>query len=255
MYGWRAEEVLGRHVWEAVPLGLSEEQRAEALRELSERGRFRTEAITYAKDGAPVYVEGITIALRDEQGDCPINGYVNIRRDVTERKRAEEELRKSHKRIENILESITEAFVALDGQWRFTYINERALDRIRKAKGEELTREELLGKKFWVVFPEAANTTIYQKCHEALRGRQTVQVTKRTSRLRMSGTRFTFTLRKTGYRSTPTTSPSAGWRRRSYWRASGAFVCCRKLFLNRSGVISQMGPSIISTSGGSITPV
>jgi len=43
---------------------LSENQRAESLRELSEKGRIRTEAMTYAKDGTPVYVEGITIALR-----------------------------------------------------------------------------------------------------------------------------------------------------------------------------------------------
>jgi PAS domain S-box-containing protein len=89
MYGWRADEVLGRDLWEAVPSDLSEEQRAEALRELSERGRFRIEALTYAKDGTPVYVEGITIALRGEP-DGEITGYVNIRRDISERKWAEE---------------------------------------------------------------------------------------------------------------------------------------------------------------------
>src|SRR5215211_845526 len=86
MYGWRADEVLGRHLWEeVVPVDMSDEQRSEALRELAERGRFRTEVITYAKYGTPVYVEGITIALR-EQGEGEITGYVNIRRDITERK-------------------------------------------------------------------------------------------------------------------------------------------------------------------------
>jgi len=90
MYDWRADEVLGRNLWEAVPVDLSEEQRAEALRELSERGRLRIEALTYAKDGTPVYVEGITIALRGEQGEGEITGYVNIRRDISGRKWAEE---------------------------------------------------------------------------------------------------------------------------------------------------------------------
>lgn len=90
MYGWRADEALGRHIWEIVPVNMSEEQRAEALRELDERGRFRTEVITHGKDGTPVYVEGITIALRGEQKAGQITGYVNIRRDITERKRAEE---------------------------------------------------------------------------------------------------------------------------------------------------------------------
>jgi PAS domain S-box-containing protein len=93
MYGWRADEVLGRNLWEVVPSDLSEEQRAHALRELSERGRFRTEAMTYGKDGTPVYTEGITIALRGEQEEeGQITGYVSIRRDITERKRAEQEI-------------------------------------------------------------------------------------------------------------------------------------------------------------------
>jgi PAS domain S-box-containing protein len=93
MYGWSADEALGRNVWDVVPTDLSEEQRAEAIRELSGRDRFVTEVVTYAKDGTPVYVEGITIALREEP-DGEITGYVNIRRDVTERKRAEEALRR-----------------------------------------------------------------------------------------------------------------------------------------------------------------
>ena len=96
MYGWSEDEVLGRNVWEAVPVELSEEQRAEALEELSQGGRYRTEAITYDKDGTPVYVEGITIALRGgEQGEGQITGYLNIRRDISERKWAEERLNES----------------------------------------------------------------------------------------------------------------------------------------------------------------
>ena len=97
MYGWKADEVLGLSLWEAVPVDLSEEQRAKALRELAEKGRFRTEATTYAKDNTPVYVEGITIALRGEQGEGEITGYVNIRRDISERKSAEEWVEESRK--------------------------------------------------------------------------------------------------------------------------------------------------------------
>jgi hypothetical protein len=54
---------------------LSENQRAEALRELSEKGRFRTEAMTYAKDGTTVYVEGITIALRRGCGSAQRDAF------------------------------------------------------------------------------------------------------------------------------------------------------------------------------------
>ena len=99
----------------------------------------------------------------------------DLRIQIAERNRADEALRESSRQIENILESITEAFVALDHEWRFTYINERALGRIRRAKSEELRLEDLVGKNFWEVFPEAVGTTVYQKYWEAMRERKAAQ--------------------------------------------------------------------------------
>jgi len=174
MYGWRADEVMGRHIWEAVPVEMSEEQRAEALRALAETGRFRIEVATYGKDGRPVYVEGITITLRGEQGET--TGYVNIRRDISERKRSEEALRESRRRIENILESITEDFYTVDREWRFTYINDRALRSVQSGRRGELKREDLLGRNVWECFPELVGTVFYQKYHEAMREQKTVEV-------------------------------------------------------------------------------
>jgi PAS domain S-box-containing protein len=96
MYGWTADEVLGRHFWEAVPVALSEAQRADALRELRDTGRYRSETMTYGKDGVQVYVEGITMALRRNHAESgAVTGYVNIRRNITERKQTEEKLRRS----------------------------------------------------------------------------------------------------------------------------------------------------------------
>jgi PAS domain S-box-containing protein len=80
-----------------------------------------------------------------------------------------------NQRIENILESITDAFVAVDHEWRYTYMNERALRRMQGRKREELPREEFLGKNMWEVFPEAVGTTIYEKYHEAMREHKSVE--------------------------------------------------------------------------------
>jgi hypothetical protein len=44
-----------------------------------------------------------------------------------------------------------------------------------KCEGGGLTREDLLGKNMWEVFPEAVGTTIYDKYHEAMRGQETVR--------------------------------------------------------------------------------
>ena len=100
---------------------------------------------------------------------------MNIRRDITERKRAEEALRASTRRIENILESIADQFYAMDREWRFTYINERALVYMRRVKGEALTREDLLGTNVWELYPELVGSIYYQKYHEAVREQKTVQ--------------------------------------------------------------------------------
>jgi PAS domain S-box-containing protein len=119
MYGWRADEVLGSHIWQVVPLEMTEVQRAEGLRELAEKGRFRTEVITYGKEGMPVWVEGITVALRGEKGE--ITGYVNIRRDITERKRDEEELRRLNQDLaerERELHSLVRRIVAIQEEER-----------------------------------------------------------------------------------------------------------------------------------------
>jgi PAS domain S-box-containing protein len=119
MYGWRADEVLGSHIWQVVPVEMTEDQRPEGLRELAEKGRLRTEVITYGKEGMPVWVEGITVALRGEQGE--ITGYVNIRRDITERKRDEEELRRLNQDLaerERELHSLVRRIVAIQEEER-----------------------------------------------------------------------------------------------------------------------------------------
>ena len=82
----------------------------------------------------------------------------------------------SDRRIQAILESITDTFIALDRQWRFTYLNDRALDHMGSEKGEELTREGLLGKIFWEEFPELVGTTLYQQLHRALREQEAEEV-------------------------------------------------------------------------------
>ena len=65
--------------------------------------------------------------------------------------------------ISNILESITDAFVAFDRHWCYTYVNDQATRLLHK------TREELLGRHVWKeVFPETVGTLAYQEFHRAI---------------------------------------------------------------------------------------
>ncbi len=59
--------------------------------------------------------------------------------------------------VENILESITDAFVALDKQWRITYANAEA-ERITGS-----SRENLLGRNHWDLYPAAVGTAVHRE--------------------------------------------------------------------------------------------
>jgi len=67
------------------------------------------------------------------------------------------------------LECITDEFNAFDREWRFAYLNAAALNSIRRVKGEALTREGVLGKNVWEMFPAHVGSIFYQKYHDAMR--------------------------------------------------------------------------------------
>ncbi|NBB85019.1 MAG: PAS domain S-box protein [Bacteroidetes bacterium] len=71
------------------------------------------------------------------------------------------ELRLVQQQRTDILESISDAFYALDTDWRFTYVNQEAERML------ERSREELLGRNVWEVFPEAVESVIYNTFHLA----------------------------------------------------------------------------------------
>jgi PAS domain S-box-containing protein len=87
-----------------------------------------------------------------------------------ERRRAEEERdlalvreREARERATDILESVDDAFFALDEERRFTYVNRRAEGLWGKTRGE------LLGRNIWGMFPEAAGSESYRAVEKVLR--------------------------------------------------------------------------------------
>jgi PAS domain S-box-containing protein len=163
MYGWTAEEVLGRHTLDVAHLEMSYEERAEVRARTAEQGRWRGEVTAYRKDGAPVRVEVLTVAMHGPHGE--ITGYLGIHRDLTERRRD----------VETILESITDAFVAVDRDWRYTYVNDRGLQRLEAWQGRPVTREDILGRTVWDAFPDAVGTEVEQRLRDAMDASEPVE--------------------------------------------------------------------------------
>jgi PAS domain S-box-containing protein len=72
--------------------------------------------------------------------------------------------------MHEILESITDAFYAVDHQWRFTYVNRRAEQLWRRS------REELIGNVLWEVFPQTAGTELEAALKQAAGDRVSLEL-------------------------------------------------------------------------------
>jgi len=89
--------------------------------------------------------------------------------DITARKRAELDAVASELRTQLTLESMADAFVLLDENWEFQYVNgiaERLLGR---------TRADLRGQNVWEEYPEMVGTHLFEELNRA-RDEQVVTV-------------------------------------------------------------------------------
>ncbi|MGG6267250.1 hybrid sensor histidine kinase/response regulator [Leptolyngbya sp. AN03gr2] len=74
------------------------------------------------------------------------------------------------RQILDVLESISDAFFSLDRDWHFTYVNTQATRVLNRSK------EKLIGKTIWEVFPEASETAFGQEYRRAIAEQVTVHI-------------------------------------------------------------------------------
>ncbi len=82
---------------------------------------------------------------------------------TTARQRAEEALKTTNEQLAKILNSIKDGVCAVDREWRYVYVNQKAEQIFQK------NQTELLGKNMWELFPDARNSATYYHYHEALK--------------------------------------------------------------------------------------
>ncbi|HYE66682.1 MAG TPA: PAS domain S-box protein [Pyrinomonadaceae bacterium] len=147
MYGYSAEEVVGRHISIIVP-----PERSEELSKIMERIRNgervdHLETVRVRKDGKQLNVSVTISPIKDAEGR--IIGASAIARDITERKRVEAELRRSRHQIEIILRGVAESITAQDSSGRLIYANEAAVRALGYASDKALLEtpvQELMRK-------------------------------------------------------------------------------------------------------------
>jgi PAS domain S-box-containing protein len=139
LFGWKKEEVLNK---ENIDITIPPEDRDSGIqKEISKRTRIEgvceLEIDRVRKSGDRFPVHSTVTAIMEPAGH--VTGFVEIVRDITERKTLERELRETKEFLENIMESSIDGIVTTDLKGKITYMN-RAMEEI-----VEHGREEVLG--------------------------------------------------------------------------------------------------------------
>jgi PAS domain S-box-containing protein len=121
--GYEAAEIIGEHFSRFyTPEDRQKGIPAIALETAAREGRFETEAWRVRKDGSRFWAHVIMDPIRDFSG--ALIGYAEVTRDLTERKSAEEELRRSEERFRLLVQSVTDyAIYMLDPKGNITSWN------------------------------------------------------------------------------------------------------------------------------------
>ena len=118
LYGFKSDEVLGQQLEQVNHYRwVKPEDEKAANDSLSATGSWRGKNIHLKKSGEEIYVESSVSVLKDQSGNTI--GLLAIIRDITERKRAEEELRTQKEILQKIFDHtpMMIGMIGTDGKW------------------------------------------------------------------------------------------------------------------------------------------
>ncbi|MFP4003239.1 MAG: PAS domain S-box protein [Alphaproteobacteria bacterium] len=162
VFGWCAEEAVGRDC--AFVFTPRDRERGMVSKELAmakREGAAPDIRWHLRKDGRRVFIEGRVVAMRDPSGK--LTGFLKIGQDITERRCAEQRLRRSEDRLRKVLETEAVGVLFFDDREHLIGAN----DAFRKLTG--YSREEVeSGTMTWRDFTPPEWTPVTEKQWEML---------------------------------------------------------------------------------------
>ena len=148
LYGWSAEEAVGRNIVELTPSDTSRQEAEEILTRLQSGETWSGEFTVQHKDGTTFPALVMDSPIRDEQG-AQI-GIIGISTDITERRRAEETLAQERNLLRTLIDSLPERIYAKNIEGQFTLKNLADSRQMGAA-----STDEVIGKTDFDYYPAA----------------------------------------------------------------------------------------------------
>ena len=159
--GIAEEEIVGKTDFDFFPEALAEKYRNDDARVLRAMVSEEIEE-SYIRKGKEIVIQTVKTPVRDEAGE--VTGVLGIFWDITERKRAEEELRKARNYIANIFDSMPSILIGVDQNGTVTQWNSKARDTTG------ISMEDAVGQPLKNAFPEMSGELM--RIYEAIRTRE-----------------------------------------------------------------------------------
>ena len=128
LYGYTADEIVGRHIRTLTPLDHHDEipQLIKRIRNGERIERYETERVT--KDGRRIKVSLSLSPIKNAQGT--IVGASSTANDITEKKRMQDEILRAKNEWERTFDAVPDLITILDGEQRIVRVNKAMADRL-----------------------------------------------------------------------------------------------------------------------------
>jgi PAS domain S-box-containing protein len=166
LYGWTAQEVIGRHIVDLTTPEIMADQALEIMSHLRQGNSWAGEFNVLRSDRTTFPAQIINSPINDDKGT--LIGIVGVSIDITERKRQEASLIELTSQIERqarvfntTLSSIADFAYIFDREGRFVYANQALLDLWG------LTLDEAMGKNFFdLQYPDDLASRLQQQIQQ-----------------------------------------------------------------------------------------
>ncbi|MFQ6607325.1 MAG: PAS domain S-box protein [Fidelibacterota bacterium] len=160
MFGYTPDELIGKNYLFLVPQAMLDDPKRKGSQEkLFQKGFFRDDDFYFRKKNGDLFPARFSVAVtRDEKGNP--TGLVGSVHDITDRKKAEEELRESEERYRSILENIKEGYYEVDLKGNFTFFNDSVCKMLN------YSRDELMGMNYRQYMDSESSDIVFSAFNE-----------------------------------------------------------------------------------------